>query len=255
MTFAPADLSRDAFLGGRVHLWQPKAGYRAGIDPVLLAAAVPARAGQSVLDLGCGAGAAVLCLLARVPGLAAAGLEIQPEYRALAEANAAENGVEFVALGGDVANGGRELEGRNFDHVIANPPYFRAGAHTAASDEGRQAALGERVPLETWIATAARRLKPRGFLHMIQRQDRVPDMLAGCAGRLGSLELMPLAPRAGRAPELVILRARKDGRAAFRLHAPLILHVEDRTLGNGKNYTPEIAAVTRDAAPLPWPNG
>ena len=255
MSFAPDDLTRDAFLRGRIWMYQPRSGYRAGIDPVLLAAAAPVRDGQEVLDLGCGAGAAALCLLARVPGARVTGLEIQPEYCELAERNARENGVDFHPVLGDAGDGGRALAGRNFDHVITNPPYYRAGAHTLASDAGRQRALGEQVPLADWIATAAKRLKPRGYLHMIQRPDRVPDMLAGCAGRLGSLELLPLPPRAGRAPELVILRARKDGRAAFRLHAPLVLHQDDVHLGNGKNYSPAILAVQRDAAALPWPEG
>ncbi|MCB1339467.1 MAG: methyltransferase [Pseudooceanicola sp.] len=236
-------------------LYQPKTGYRSGLDPVLLAAAVPVKPGESVLDLGCGAGAAALCLLARAPSARAVGLEIQPAYHALALMNAAGNPFDFEPVLGDVADGARALMGRNFDHVIANPPFYRAGAHTRADDPGRQMALGEELPLAEWIATAAKRLKPRGYLHMIQRPDRLPDMLAGCAGRLGALELLPIAPREGRAPELVILRARKDGRAAFRLHAPLVLHLEDRSLGNGKNYRPDIAAVQRDAAPLPWPKG
>ena len=34
------DLTHDAFLGGRIRVWQPARGYRAGTDPVLLAAAV-----------------------------------------------------------------------------------------------------------------------------------------------------------------------------------------------------------------------
>ncbi|MBF0374243.1 MAG: methyltransferase, partial [Alphaproteobacteria bacterium] len=48
----------DTLLDGRVRLRQPTHGYRAAIDPVFLAAAVPAGAGQRVLDAGCGAGAA-----------------------------------------------------------------------------------------------------------------------------------------------------------------------------------------------------
>ena len=69
------ELTRDAFLGGLVHLWQPRSGYRAGVDPVLLAATIPAVSGQRVLELGCGVGAAVLCLGARVAGLELVGVE------------------------------------------------------------------------------------------------------------------------------------------------------------------------------------
>ena len=114
-------------------------------------------------------------------------------------------------------------------------------------------ALGEGTPLADWIAAAARRLAPKGYLHMIQRADRLPDMLAGCAAVLGSMEVLPLAPRLARAAELVILRARKGGRADFRLHAPLILHEGDRHESDGESYKPEIRAVLRDGAALPWP--
>jgi tRNA1Val (adenine37-N6)-methyltransferase len=71
------DLTHDAFLCGKLHLWQPRRGYRAATDPVLLAAACPAQPGQSVLDMGCGVGAAALCLGARVPDLRLYGLELQ----------------------------------------------------------------------------------------------------------------------------------------------------------------------------------
>ncbi|MFO7806744.1 MAG: methyltransferase, partial [Paracoccaceae bacterium] len=69
-------LTQDAFLGGQLYLWQPRrGGYRAGVDPVLLAASVPAQAGETVLELGCGVGAAMLCLHARVKGLQLTGVE------------------------------------------------------------------------------------------------------------------------------------------------------------------------------------
>ncbi|MCB1362729.1 MAG: methyltransferase [Rhodobacteraceae bacterium] len=250
---APDDLTQNAFLGGLVRLWQPRRGYRAGADPVLLAAAVPARGGQSVLDLGCGAGAAVLCLAARVPGLRLTGVDLQPFYADLARRNAAENGTDLEVIQADLCRLPADLRQRRFDHVIANPPYFRPGAHTGAADAGRRAALGEATALRDWIAVAARRLAPGGHLHMIQRADRLPDMLAGCAGRLGSLEVLPLASRAGRAPGLLILRARKGGRAGFRLHAPLIVHPGVQHPGDMEHLTPEILAVQRHGAALPWP--
>ena len=238
------DLTHDASLGGRLHLWQPRRGYRAGVDPVLLAASVPAKAGQSVLDLGCGAGAAALCLGARVPGLELLGIERQSDYAALA----ARNGLDVVAA--DLAHLPDAVKQRSFDHVLANPPYFARSAGHGSADTGREGALGLDTPLSKWGEVAARRLRPKGYLHMINRVERVPDVLGAAYARLGSLELWPICPRLGKAAELVILRARKEGRAPFRLHAPIILHAGARHERDGDDYTPEIQAVLRDGTSL-----
>jgi len=92
MTFDSDLHSYDQFLGGRLTVAQPKTGYRAGVDPVLLAASVPAGRGESVLELGCGVGVASLCLAARVPGLKITGVEIQPDAAILDAQNAKHNG-------------------------------------------------------------------------------------------------------------------------------------------------------------------
>jgi len=246
-------LTRNAFLGGQLQLWQPRKGYRAGIDPVLLAASIPACAGQMVLELGCGAGAAVLCLGRRVPGLDLHGVEVQATYADLARRNAEANAIALQVFTADLDDLPAELRQISFDHVIANPPYFRPEAHTAARDKGRAKALGEGTPLATWVDVAARRLAPRGYLHMIQRMDRLPDLLAALLGRIGSPEVLPLAARTGRAPELFILRARKDGRAAFILHNARVLHPGAKHMADKDSYTVDIANVLRNGAPLDWP--
>jgi len=246
--FGTDALTRDAFLGGRLHLLQPRIGYRAGIDPVLLAAAVPAKPGQSVLELGCGAGAAGLCLMTRVPGLALTGIEQQADYSDLARLNAAENNAEMQVICADLTALPEPVRQSGFDHVIANPPYFRSDAHSPSPDPGRRAALGEDTPLSDWVDVAAKRLNPKGYLHVIQRADRLPDLLAACSGRLGSLEILPL-----RAPDLIILRARKGGRAGFILHAPMILHKGAAHDKDGESYTSEIADILRNGSALEWP--
>jgi len=251
--FPDEALSCDAFLGGRLRLWQPRRGYRAGIDPLLLAAAVPARAGQSVLELGCGGGTAILSLATRIAGLALSGLEMQDAYADLARRNAAGNGVALEVVSGDLTRMPDVLRQRQFDHVIANPPYFDAARHCRGADPGRDTARAEATPLALWIDAASRRLAPGGHAHVIQRAERLPDLLAACAGRLGSVEILPLSARAGRAPHLLILRARKNGRAAFRLHAPMVLHEGATHDGDRDSYGPEIAAVLRDGAALNWP--
>jgi len=253
MSFAKDELTHDAFLGGKLHLWQPRGGYRAGVDPVLLAACVPAVSGQTVLELGCGGGAAVLCLAARVSGLRLTGVEVQPAYAELARRNGAENRASLKVITADLAALPVDVRQTSFDHVIANPPYYRDGAHTSAQNAGRRVALGERTPLGDWVDIAARRLAPKGYLHMIQRADRLPELLLACTGRLGSLEVLPLAARTGRPSDLVIVRARKGGRAAFVLHAPVILHKGAEHTVDGESYAVEINKVLRDGAALKWP--
>ncbi|MEP4036867.1 methyltransferase [Pseudophaeobacter sp.] len=251
--FPEAALSLNDFLGGRVQLWQPREGYRAGVDPVLLAAALPARAGERVLELGCGGGQALLCLGERVPGLRLTGVELQSDYADLARRNAVQNQQSVEVIEADLAALPNDLRQRQFDQVLANPPYYRAGAHSPAEDTGRQIALGGDTPLELWIDVAARRLTHKGYLHMIQRADRLPEILTACQGRLGSVEVLPLAPRQGRPAELVLLRARKGGRADFRLHAPLILHEGTRHLADVESYRAEVRAILREGAALAWP--
>jgi tRNA1(Val) A37 N6-methylase TrmN6 len=246
-----AGVTRDAFLGGRLTLCQPERGYRAGVDPVLLAAATPARPGQSVLELGCGVGAALFCLGVRVPGLDLTGVELQPAYAALARDNAARNGLAARIEVADLRELPRTLRDRAFDQVMANPPYFDRRQGTASGAAGREVALGGDTPLADWIETATRRLAPKGYLTLVQKADRLPEVLGAMDHRLGSVTVWPVAGRAGRAADRVLVSARKDGRAPFRLRAPLVLHEGPAHGRDAEDYTPQIRTVLRDGAALP----
>lgn len=247
--FAAEDLSDDKFLCGKLNLLQPLKGYRAATDPVLLAAACPARTGDRVLDLGCGAGAASLCLAARVPGLALAGLELQPAYADLARRNAARNDVVMQVVEGDLTAMPHVLR-RGFDQVIANPPYY-APSGTPSPVAGRDRAMRVGVSLADWVGVAATRLDPGGWLTMIIGADGLPEALSGLDGRMGSASVLPLAPREGRAAGRVILRARKGGRAAFRLLQPFVIHRGASHDGDRESYTEAASAILRGGAGFP----
>jgi tRNA1(Val) A37 N6-methylase TrmN6 len=250
MSFAPAELTCDAFLDGRVRLWQPRRGYRAAIDPVLLAAFVPARAGERVLDLGCGAGAAALCLAARVPGLDLHGLELQPDYAELARRNAAENGVALTVHEGDLRRPPPALRRLSFDQVLANPPFHPAAAAPPV-DPGRDLAHREQAAgLADWIDAALRRLAPGGGLALIHRPDRLGALLAALAGRAGAMEILPVAPRRGAAATRVLLRARKGRGGPLRLWPPLTLHRGSSHTEDAESYTAEAQTVLRGMADL-----
>ena len=240
-------------LGGQVHLMQPKGGYRAGTDPVVLAAAVAALPGQSVLELGCGAGPGLCCLGVRVPGLRLAGLELQPGYAALAQQNLTRNGLTGDIWTGDLTQPPAEMKAQSFDHVFANPPYFEAGKRIGADAGDREIALAGETPLADWVTCAAKRLKPRGYATFIQRAERLPDLINAMQGRLGALELLPLLPRTGRAPRLILLRGRKEGRAPFRFHPGAVIHAGDVHEEPGNRYTELFEAIMMRASPLKFP--
>lgn len=248
--FTQAELSLDGFLGGRLAIAQPRTGYRAAMDPVLLAAAVPARAGERVLELGCGAGVASLCLGWRIPGIALAGVELQAPYAALARRNAVENGIAFEVTEGDVAALPAVLRAATFDHVMANPPYFAARGGTPAADPGRERGRREALALGVWIDAGLRRLRPGGHLTLIQQAERLADLLAALGSRAGSLRVLPVAPRAGRPAGRIIVSARKGGRGPLRLLPPLVLHAQSQHRHDGEDLTERARAILRDGAAL-----
>ena len=243
----PEGWSEDRLLDGRVVLRQPVAGYRSAIDPVFLAAAVPARPGERVLDLGCGVGAATLCLLARVPGLQAVGLELQAELARAAGENARLNGQgdHVLAIVGDVRRPPPRLAPGSFDHVLANPPYLEQGKATASPKELRRVADMEgEARLADWLQAAITFARDGGSVTFIQRADRLQGLLAGLEGACGDLVVFPLWAGPGKPARRVLVQAVKQSRKPMTLASGLLLHAE------GGGYTAEAEAVLREAAAL-----
>lgn len=226
-----------------MHYAQPRQGFRSGIEPVLLAASVPVRPGESVLEGGTGAGATLLCLAARVADLHAVGVERDPKLVSLARRNAAANGwpgLSFIMA--DIA----ALPGTGaFDHGCANPPYHPA-AGTASPDAARQAAKrGQAGVFQLWATALAKRLRPRGTLTFILPAA----MLPACAEAFASAgcpptAMLPLWPKAGRKAKLVLLRGVKGGKAAFRVLPGLVLHDAEG------GFTQEAEAIMRHGQAL-----
>ncbi len=248
----PCEATDDAFLGGRLVLRQPKTGLRAGLDAVFLAAACRAQPGERVVEAGCGAGAAGLCLAARVPGLAITGLEIDGALAALANGNAARNGMaaSFRAIEADVTARWACLEalglGRDhFDHAIANPPFHdESGARHSGDASRAQACVMPEGGLERWMRFLASAVRAGGQIAVIHRAASLGDILDSLTGRFGAAEIIPLFPKEGAAAIRVILRGRKGSRAPLSLHRGLVLHTADGTA------TAEAEAVLRHGASL-----
>jgi tRNA1(Val) A37 N6-methylase TrmN6 len=232
------DTTLDFLLGGRVRLEQPAEGLRAAIDAVLLAAAIPARAPEAVLELGCGTGAALLCLAARVPGLVLHGVELDAGLAEIARRNAEGLGANIVA--GDIRGALPACR-----HAFANPPYWPGGSASPIALR-RNAAHEAEAGLEDWAQALARGLVRRGTASMILPAARFGQAAAALRGAgCGSLTMLPLWPRAGVAAKRVILQAIKGGRGPDRLLSGLVLHEADGS------FTAAAEAVLRHAQALP----
>ncbi len=229
-------------LGGRILYMQPAAGFRSGIEPVLLAAAVPARPGERVLEAGSGAGAALLCLAARVPGRSGVGVERDPELAELAARNARSNGQDQMHF---VAEDLLQWQcGELFDHAFANPPYHGNGTPSPATGKETAKRAGPDL-LSMWTAAMARMLRHRGTLTLILAVHMLPaacESLAAAGSPAACI--LPLWPRIGHAAKLTIIQGVKNGRAAMRLLPGVVLH-------DGSGFTAEAEAVLRGGAALP----
>ncbi len=245
------ETTTDAFLGGRIDLCQPAKGYRAGADPVFLAASVPATSGQTVLDLGCGVGAAMFCLAARVPHVSLTGIEVQDDYATLAQKNAQNNGFTADIRTADIVNLPADVRNQTYDHVIANPPYFKSGHGAASENTGKNTAFRAEVPLSKWVEVGMKRTAPKGHLSIIQRMERLPEILAPQVGAMGDIHVIPITARAGRRPHLVIVRSRKNSKGDFIMCSPVALHDGDVHQKDGDSYRDEIKTVLRDGAAFP----
>jgi tRNA1(Val) A37 N6-methylase TrmN6 len=242
MSEPPSDVTDDRLLGGRVHLRQPAAGFRAAIDPVFLAAAVPAEPGEVVLDVGCGTGAAALCLAVRVDGAQVTGIDSDRTLVRLAADNAEATGVAARARFylGDLASPPVRLSPASFDHVMANPPFLPDGAGRTPGEPGRaRATIEGEVRLAQWLDFCLKMVRSGGTVTIIQRADRLDHVLAGLTGRLGGIVVLPLWPGEGKPAKRVLVGGRKGSAAPLTLLPGLVLHRP------GGGYTPSAEAILR----------
>lgn len=244
----------DAFLGGALQLLQPRSGYRAGLDAVMLAAAVPEpeEGPMRVLDVGAGVGTAGLCLARRIASTQVTLFERETTLVRLAVENIARNGLgmRVSVVEGEVGLPASRLRAlglaeESFDHVIANPPFHGLDAGTLAPDTLKAASHAMRESeLASWARFMARMAKPGGGVTVIHKAEALIRLLGALDGRFGGLVVMPLYPRQDAPAHRVLVQGIKGSRAPPKLLSGLVLH------GASDGFTSEAQAVLRDGAAL-----
>jgi FkbM family methyltransferase len=251
---APAGLTDDAFLGGGLRILQPKEGYRAGIDAVLLAASAPVKAGRKerVLDVGAGVGVVALAVAHRLPRADVTLVEREPSLCELARSNIARNGLEarMRVVQADVSRRLEDLadlqaDAEGFDHVLANPPYNPEGAGTVSLEALKAAAnVMPGGNLARWARFMAAMARPGGSATMIHRADAIGEVLSAFAGRFGGLLVYPLYPREGKSAIRVLVQGIKGSNKPVELRSGLVMH------DAGNRFRTEVEAILRQGAGL-----
>jgi tRNA1(Val) A37 N6-methylase TrmN6 len=227
-------------LDGKVQAGQKAAGFRSGLDAVLLGAAISLRNGESAIEFGCGTGAAMLVAAYHNPGARFLGIDSDAEAAALAERNIEANGWSdrMAVFASEIA--AADVSGPA-GQVFFNPPFFDdPNALKAPAEAKRAAFLSGETPLADWVALANKRLQPKGRLTLVHRADRLADILAALETRFGDVVIKPVSPYADRPAKRVLVSAKKGTMGAMKILPPLVLHD-----GSDRKYTPEAEAVLR----------
>jgi tRNA1(Val) A37 N6-methylase TrmN6 len=254
---AIGEASVDAFLGGKVEALQPKTGHhRAGLEAILIAAAIEPGFAGTVVDLGAGVGVAGMAIAARCKHASVTLVERNPEAVALARAaltRPANAGfasrmsivtVDIAAPESDRAAAG--LGRATADALVMNPPFLAPAEGTPSPSAARADAhvLAE-TGIDPWLRAAASALRPDGRLVVVFRADRLDTLLTALAGRFGGAGILPIYPRSGADAHRVLVGARKGSRAPVRLLPPFTLHP-----GAGSTYLSEAEQILRHGASL-----
>jgi tRNA1(Val) A37 N6-methylase TrmN6 len=231
----PFETTCDAFLDGRINVRQPAKGFRSGMEAVFMAAACPATGRAKVLEAGCGAGVASLCLLTRLAEIEVTGIEADASLAQLARENAAANGFEdrFTVISASLANPWGQLEmlgakRESYDHAIANPPFFVHGRGRLSTDAQKAAAKAmKETGLELWLRFLAAAVRPGGSTTVIHASESLPPLLRASEGRFGGLRIIPIYSSPGGPAIRVLLSGVKGSRAALSIAPGITLQEPD----------------------------
>ena len=245
--------SLDAFVGGKISLFQPLNGYRANVDSILLAAAVNAKEGESVLELGCGVGAVMLSLMSRINGLNVVGIECQKQYAKLAIRNAAYNGFKAEIIDCDILSIPIAYKNLNYNHVILNPPFFSSGSSMRILESDKDTAKRElNHSLEQWLDLAIKRCSVKGEVVIIHQAARLGQIITIIEKRLGDIKILPISSFSGQHANRVIVKGKKGSLAPLKLLTPLVMHKDSSMETSGTNYTENAEGILRKGDGMNW---
>lgn len=231
-------LTHNTLLRGRITLQQFHKGNRNSLEPILLAASIPIKPHQTILEIGCGNGAGLLCLIARQPHIHIYGIEKDPHTADLCRTNLQNNHINELNT---IYTGSfpQALPSKHiFDHCMANPPWHDHQSSRSPHKQRELARTSTPTLLEEWIKGAKKILKHKGIFTLILPTSTIDRaIIALSAHRFGEITLHPFWPKEGREARIVIIQSRLNMKGGMHITPGTILHEQDG------HYTKEATAL------------
>lgn len=216
-----------------LHILQRKAGFRFGMDAVLLAHFARLRPRERIADFGTGTGILPLLMSQSEPSASFDALEILPDMAEMAARSVRLNGLaERIRVQcADLRSAAALLGYESMHGVVCNPPYAKSGAAIPSEDVGLASARHEtQCTLQEVARAAAAVLRNRGRLWMCLPAARALEVMdAMRAERLQPKRLRMVCAKAGKPPYLLLLEAMKNANPGLHWLPPLIVYREDGT--------------------------
>ena len=219
---------------------QNSKGFCFGIDAVLLANFTRVKKNAKLVDLGTGTGIIPILLAGKSSASMMIGIEIQDEVAEMAsrsvKLNQLEDRVEILNM--DMKDAVGVLGKGQMDLVVSNPPYMHSNGLINENDKKAISRHGLKCDIEDVIRVASDLVKPNGKFFMVNRPNRLVDMLAIARNyKLEAKQIRFVHSRVASAPKMVLIEYVKSAKPEIRVLSPLYVYNEDGT------YTDEVKAI------------
>ena len=219
---------------------QNSKGFCFGIDAVLLANFTRVKKNAKLVDLGTGTGIIPILLAGKSAASKIIGIEIQDEVAEMAsrsvKLNKLEDRVEILNM--DMKDAVGVLGKGQMDLVVSNPPYMHSNGLINENDKKAISRHGLKCDIEDVIRVASDLVKPNGRFFMVNRPNRLVDMLAIARNyKLEAKQIRFVHSRVASAPKMVLIEYVKSAKPEIRVLSPLYVYNEDGT------YTDEVKTI------------
>ena len=208
---------------------QNKFGYKFSTDSVLLANFGKAKQNDVYVDLCSGSSVVAMLFLCKNKIKRGYAVEIQERLADMASRSIEYNNLQdrLSVLNEDLENVHKILGFESIDVITVNPPYNEVG-ETSEVDEIAIATHEIKTNLSKIIESSARLLKYGGKLFMVHRSDRLATIMHELVkNRLEPKVLRVVYPKKNKAPNLILIEAKKGAKPGLIIREPLILNNED----------------------------